>query len=451
MEARDAVNTIKDERIINCDTKGQYFLGKLTAINPYLRTIIIGKNNDVWCSSLAGNSLAIIGKITPPQHPLDLVEVTANDKKKTKQPILIYRVALDDKVIFITISDAYLRSILDSSEIEMNASIIVNDLSLQSRGPLSHYKEIPTWYNKINSIKHPFIISYQPSKFINFSRMFHQGGVMILLMIITFLGVMYLVKYVLTKFYSLTESLRKAIVRGEIVPYYQPIINCQNGKIYGVEVLARWEHKTHGPISPDTFINLAEKNGLIIKLTNSLMKQVSLDINNDKFKKRADFHVGINISAQHFKSENFVHDCKIFKSSINDENITIVLEITEREELIINNILKNKLTTLYNEGFLLALDDFGTGYSGLSYLNDIQVDYLKIDKSFVSKISNDSNSLVLLNSVIDLAQRLSIKVIAEGVENELQVSYLRKRDIMLMQGYYFSKPVPASKLLDMIT
>lgn len=237
------------------------------------------------------------------------------------------------------------------------------------------------------------------------------------------------------------ETLRKAIVKGEIVPFYQPIVNGREGTLRGVEVLARWKHPKAGYISPASFIPVAEKSGLIVPLTQSLMRQVAENMNAIVSKLPSGFHVGINFSASHITSPTFVQECLHYRDSFNRDDLNLVIEVTEREPLDVDEDLVQRLNILHENGFVIALDDFGTGYSGLSYLHDLHIDYIKIDQSFVGRVNELPDSTRILDCVLDLARKLSLSIVAEGVETKAQLDYLNKNNIVFLQGYYFYKPV----------
>lgn len=172
-----------------------------------------------------------------------------------------------------------------------------------------------------------------------------------------------LLKYA-NKYTTPEDNLRKAIENGEIVPFYQPVVNGRSGAIYGVEVLARWKHPRLGLISPVTFIPLAERTGLIIPLTQSLMAQVVVQMNKITSKLPDGFHIGINFSASHISSPQFMDDCLKYRDGFQNKNLTLVLEVTEREPLHVDEQLIANLNTLHARGFTIALDDFGTGIQG---------------------------------------------------------------------------------------
>ncbi|QCK76439.1 EAL domain-containing protein [Raoultella ornithinolytica] len=217
-----------------------------------------------------------------------------------------------------------------------------------------------------------------------------------------------------------------------------------------VEVLARWKHPRLGLISPVTFIPLAERTGLIIPLTQSLMAQVVVQMNKITSKLPDGFHIGINFSASHISSPQFMDDCLKYRDGFQNKNLTLVLEVTEREPLHVDEQLIANLNTLHARGFTIALDDFGTGYSGLSYLHDLNIDYIKIDKSFVGRVNGLDESTKLLDCVLEMARKLSLRIVAEGVETVEQLNYLNRKNITLLQGYYFFKPVSYIELIKIL-
>ncbi|EOV8484965.1 EAL domain-containing protein [Klebsiella aerogenes] len=449
-EAYDATESIKKENIHVCDTRSQFILGRETASKPHLRTIIIEKNNKVWCSSLVGKRLMIKGKISPPEDELTLIELMVSDKDTDKISLLVFKNQMKNGNLFATISDTYLKEALGYVDRNINPVLIVNSSLFNQKGEIDSNVMLPTHYFSLQSQYYPYLIGYEPARFYNVSRLFKQGDIILVFIFILSLSIFLSLKYILDKSSSLTESLKRALKQGDIIPFYQPLIDNKTNTIYGLEVLARWKHKSLNYISPEVFINLAEESGFIIELTKSIFKQVSQDLKNREFDMYKIFHLSLNISSYHFTSKNFVNDCLSFKQSINRENIKVVLEFTEGKKFLFNEENKMKLEILRDNGFLFALDDFGSGYSGLSYLKDKWVDYLKIDKSFVSQISTEVGSVILLDCVISLAQQLEIEIIAEGVETNLQISYLSSKNISLLQGYYFSKPVSILEILIII-
>lgn len=217
--------------------------------------------------------------------------------------------------------------------------------------------------------------------------------------------------------------------------------------ITGCEVLMRWAHPRQGLISPDLFIPLAEQSGLIIPMTRDLIDQVRENFAPYQHQLPINFHFGFNISASHFKELSLVDDCRNFIGAFSDTPVILVLELTERELLMIDGVTTRVIADLHKLGVLIAIDDFGTGSSSLSYLQKFQVDILKIDRSFVSMIGGDALSSHIIDNIIDLARRLKLKTVAEGVETEAQSVYLRKNNITFMQGFLYGRPSTIKEFL----
>ncbi|ENZ8283120.1 TPA: EAL domain-containing protein [Klebsiella pneumoniae] len=206
--------------------------------------------------------------------------------------------------------------------------------------------------------------------------------------------------------------------------------------------LARWQNSTTPARSPAEFIPLAERTGLIIPLTRSLMAQVNAQMRPHFSKLPDGFHIGLNISVSYINAPTFIDDCLHYQRGFEGKAVKLMLEITEQEPLLLNGAVVDKLNTLHSRGFSIALDNFGTGYSGLSCLHELVFDYIKIDQSFVGRVTGEAPTSKLLDCVIEMARTLSLRIIAEGVETEAQRDYLNRQNIHLLQGYYFWKPMP---------
>lgn len=249
----------------------------------------------------------------------------------------------------------------------------------------------------------------------------------------------------------LTE-LREAVSLQQLEVYYQPIIDLNSGKIVKAEALLRWNHPK-GQIPPLEFIPLAEETGLIVGIGNWVFTEVVRQVSLWKTHFNTDLQVGINTSAVQYLDENC---CKPewFGSILDNElanalsPTNLCVEITESLLMEAGSTITDKLLQFRDHGIEVALDDFGTGYSSLAYLKQFHIDYLKIDKSFVSNLSPDSQDLVLCEAIIVMAHTLGIRVIAEGVETELQRQLLAGIECDFCQGYLFGHPLPAQAFSD---
>ncbi|MCU6669247.1 EAL domain-containing protein [Enterobacteriaceae bacterium H4N4] len=248
------------------------------------------------------------------------------------------------------------------------------------------------------------------------------------------------------RLHSPINTLRTAIAQRQIAPFYQPFIDARSGQIAGIEVLARWRHPLYGYVSPDVFIPLAEKHHLIVPLTHLLMEQVVTDLQHQIHRFPHGTYICINISAQNCLDPRFECDTREMVRKLKANQSHVVVEITERHPLHFTPQLNEWFAALRRADISLALDDFGTGYSNLAYISALNPEFIKIDKQFVSQIGV-SDDTRLVDSLIDLAKNMRLKIIAEGVETEAQANYLRSKRIDYLQGFYFSKPLSASELI----
>ena len=248
---------------------------------------------------------------------------------------------------------------------------------------------------------------------------------------------------------KLENQLRHAVDRGEFVLHYQPIIDLASGRVAGAEALLRWNHPIDGIVSPIKFIPLAEETGLIVPIGDWVFSAACDQIREWHDNGLKSLHLSVNLSPRQCREITFG---KTFEDTLRtsgaDPN-AITLEITEN--LLMESDNDDAVTMLHklrDQGVHLSLDDFGTGYSSLSYLKRFPFDVLKIDRSFVKDVATDSEDKALIEAMIAMAHGLNIKVVGEGAETREQVDFLRSRDCDAVQGYYFSKPVPADQFID---
>lgn len=241
------------------------------------------------------------------------------------------------------------------------------------------------------------------------------------------------------------DYLRKAIVKEELELYYQPQINSQSNTLIGLEALVRWNHPEKGVISPGRFIPIAEKTGIIYDITKWVILEVCKHLQEWRNKGYKEIPVWINISSFQFYDSNFVNNIKESLDILKIKPELLGLEITE-SAMMDPNTSEIQLKELESLGIQISLDDFGTGYSSLSYLHRLPVHGLKIDRSFIMNITDNENNKAIVESIITLAKQLELKIIAEGVETKEQLNYLQKLNCFLIQGYYFSRPLPKQEI-----
>lgn len=246
------------------------------------------------------------------------------------------------------------------------------------------------------------------------------------------------------------RQLRPALGNGELYLHYQPQYNNQRGKIEAFEALLRWDNPLLGVVAPDSFIKTAEMTGLIVPIGEWVLRTACQFIRKIHREGFIDCRIAVNVSIVQLLQENFVERVLTILQEVGLASGYLELELTESLPFSSFDVLNDKFKILKAWGVRIALDDFGTGYASLSRLNQLQVDTLKIDKSFIDGILDRNASVVLTKSIIDIGRQLGLKVIAEGVENQAQVYYLSELGCDTIQGFFYSKAVTERKAVGML-
>ncbi|MDZ5473204.1 EAL domain-containing protein [Bacillus sp. 31A1R] len=250
-----------------------------------------------------------------------------------------------------------------------------------------------------------------------------------------------------TKQLKMENYLRKAVEKDEFFLVYHPQVDSETREIIGVEALLRWKQEEMGIVSPADFIPLAEETGLIIPISEWVLKKACEDIQNLHLLGFSKIRMSVNISAYHFNQDSFV---KSIYHTIHHTNVNPhLLELELTESMIMPKATEsiNKLVKLKQLGLKLSVDDFGTGYSSLSYLNRFPIDTLKIDQSFIKKLGVYEEDISIVQAIITMAHRLHLKVVAEGVETKKQFDFLKEENCDIIQGYYITKPLELHDLI----
>ncbi len=249
---------------------------------------------------------------------------------------------------------------------------------------------------------------------------------------------------------DLENDLRKALDRGEFLLYYKPTVDVLTRTIIGAEALIRWKHPNRGIILPGEFIPLAEETGLIVPIGEWVLRTACSQNRAWQLAGHKPFRVAVNLSGRQFDQEDLI---EVVSSALHDTGLDpeyLELEITESTIMKSPEKAATTLQKLKGMGICLSIDDFGTGYSSLGNLKKFPLDTLKIDRSFVTNVTADSDDAAIATAIIAMAHSLKLGVIAEGVESEDQQSFLRERACDAVQGYLFSRPIPPEEFIKLI-
>lgn len=244
---------------------------------------------------------------------------------------------------------------------------------------------------------------------------------------------------------ALESGLRRALERDEFVLYYQAKVDTKSGRITGVEALVRWQHSTLGLVSPVHFIRLAEESGLIVPLSQWVLRRAC--IQNQAWRQQGlpPLRTAVNLSPRQFSDDNLIEEtAKTLRETGMDPSL-LELEVTESMMMYNTEKTIQVLNEFRGMGIRIAIDDFGVGYSSLSHLKQFPIDIIKIDRSFIKDIPGDQSDEAITDAILAIGKSLKIKVVAEGVETARQLHFLRERGCEEIQGYFFSRPVSAKE------
>ena len=248
-----------------------------------------------------------------------------------------------------------------------------------------------------------------------------------------------------TKEREFENMMGQSLQNNEFKVYLQPKINIQTGDVAGAEALVRWESSVYGTIKPDSFVSIFERNGFIVQIDLNIFEQVCRFL-----RKRIDANlkpvpISVNLSRLHLFNENFIDDFIAIRKQYDIPASLLEFEITESMAFEQLESMKTFINKIHEAGFTCSIDDFGSGYSSLNALGDIPADVLKLDKAFFSDTANQKNrNKKIVSSIISLAKKLEMKVVAEGIETTEQANFLQEIECDIIQGYIYSKPLPVA-------
>ncbi|MBA5776699.1 EAL domain-containing protein [Stappia sp. F7233] len=244
------------------------------------------------------------------------------------------------------------------------------------------------------------------------------------------------------------DEFVQAIRNGEFIPYYQPVMDIETGKLRGCEVLMRWQRPDGSVISPGQFMTFAETSGHIFEMTRQVMRKTRAEMA-DLYHENPELKLSVNLFAGHFEDRQIVEDIVQVYGDSRIAYQQIVLEVTERQPLGNMDLARKIIAELQALGVRVALDDVGTGHGGLAYLQRLGIDIIKIDKMFIDYLGTDDNSTTIVDTLVELADNLGMGIIAEGVETMEQIERLRALGVSAAQGYIFAPPLPAKLFIDL--
>jgi len=433
-------------------------------LDRYVQAIGIRRGNTLLCTSerLFEKPEPILGANLPPLPALGTVQVQPPAERgfPTKSLVIVYTFAdglaiegLINPQLFSEFFDYYARESSSRVFVEFDGNLLLTDfgednIATPEKIDLKAVNTIQ-WINGqivrvTRSDKYPIYTVTAASSSVVRAKMTRSAIEFTLAGIAVSALLSGLVIRLAKRTQSLEADLREAVKFGEIDVHYQPLIDLDSGHCVGAEALMRWHHPRRGMIPAGEFITIAENTGLIVPMTELILKKIA-ESAGPMMRRDPALHIGINLAPQHFTNTRIVDAV----NAITERDIPasqLIFEITERglvsEE---NSIARTVMTALTSRGSKLAVDDFGTGYSSLSYLQRFPLDYLKIDKAFVDGIESETTSSGLVDQIIRIANSLGMELIAEGVEQPYQAAYLKAHGVHYAQGWFFGRPMPSAK------
>ncbi|WP_174995791.1 EAL domain-containing protein [Pandoraea horticolens] len=404
----------------------------------FVRSVdLLTNDNEVYCSSLYGN---YHGHLDLTAYVDGHLRIAPHSGTQPDATLLVYRNAIDGRGAIVTIDGRHVRdvlSLLDREDVLL--SIQVGDVTLGPNGIID-MAVAHTPDTVLRSEQFPVsVLATIPAGTLPKRVVTDYSGVIgvcAMFGLVLVISIQRASKHVRVR----QREMVRAMEHGEFVPYLQPLVNAADARWVGAEVLVRWHHPTEGIIPPNNFIPLAESSALITPITRALFRAVAEKLALVNLPKG--FRLSFNVSPQHLTDASIISDCDALLAMLGEKRVQIVLELTERELLAAQSETRRILEALHSRGIKIAIDDFGTGHSSLGYLRDFDMDAVKIDQSFVEKIGADPLAERVLESILELAAKLELITIAEGVETTEQRNYLSDRGVPLLQGFLFGRPSP---------
>ncbi|RQW62167.1 EAL domain-containing protein [Vibrio viridaestus] len=421
------------------------FLAKHNSVvfsDPYVRSLSLTDNGTITCSSLSGSAKIPLETWRAENNQIRFFFTHQtpfkNELLRPEIGILILKISYSPtySVNYALYPDLFLQLLrpyeqFDLSIIVENAKITTSQQVITTNPPLQP--------------KALYSVNYHLSAS-SFGQFLLQSSGFIIIIWTVILAILYRPLCHLIDTFSLDYwRIDKGLTNNQFTPYLQPIFDI-NGNVTGAEVLARWVHPEKGVIPPYQFIDTAEMNGQINKITGQLMQKCSdalSQINHDQIER---FTLGFNVCAIQFDNHSFFDDIEQLRQDLSETPISLAVELTERQAFASEEKYSSAIKRLKDLNIRISLDDFGTGHCSLKYLLNADIDIIKIDRSYIQTIDNGPNTNVL-DSIIDLARRTDSILLAEGVETTAQLNYLKQLNVERYQGFYYEKPIPIEEFI----
>ncbi|WP_223547971.1 EAL domain-containing protein [Pseudomonas sp. A-B-19] len=417
---------------------------------PFVRSTSLVWDNNLYCSSLFGDYQE---KVNPGDFTQGALWLMNGNQVTPNSALLVYRLSEGKKGALTTLDGHHLSNILRLIGRKTLLFLQVGQDWIAADGKVHRgaAPDLPVAQSRLASRHYAFAVEAGFPEGETWRYMSNEYPPLFSLLI--FFGVIAgSIGHFLQKRSSApTQEMQRALEAQEFIPYFQPVVHGDSKNWSGAEVLMRWKHPKEGLVRPDLFIPFAEHCGLIVPMTRSLMRQTAALLAPQSAGFDKPFHIGINITASHCQDLELVKDCREFLDAFEPGSIHLVLELTERELIVPTAITLQLLEQLRELGVKIAIDDFGTGHSSLGYLRQFNVDFLKIDQSFVAMIGIDTLSSHILDSIIELAVKLDLALVAEGVETREQSDYLSAHQVNFLQGYLYGKPMPGAEFISALS
>ncbi|KGD76981.1 phage resistance protein [Pantoea agglomerans] len=415
-----------------------------------LRAILLVKEGNAFCSSATGSfnlPLNVIAPLSDISRDIDLQLMPGTPLQPNKPALALWikNPGSLQSGVFATLNITLAPyQLLASGHPEITGMALVAQRSALTswQSVVMQNKNLPTPLHRQALTGYPlqFVLYGSTLAFSDYQNILLSG----LLLSLLVSGACWLL---LSVYQRPGKELIRGMKRGEFHVEYQPLVTSHDGQPYGMEALLRWTHPTKGPIPPDVFIHYAEAQNLIIPLTRHLFQLVSRDAHLLCHTIPRHACLSLNISPLHLADSGFRQDVLRWLDTMPADHFIYVFEITERAMVRDENV-GELFDWLHQQQIHIAIDDFGTGHSALIYLERYDFDYLKIDRGFVQSIGTDSLTSPVLDTVLQLAKKLNLKSVAEGVETGEQAAWLINRGVTHLQGYIFSRPLRPETLID---